>query len=174
MFYIFKCCIGAHVCIVGINMTLCKYAWWDNKEFVSDQSKKASTATFLFRTYERPVIPQAPLQDNIDHLHLAITSKLKSKSRGPSTLFFHHDCYRSLFQGKGRASRDCKSTMLEKQDFDWCNFHNMWDQCFDKNGDGVRISCKSALEFIMVTKSFCHWIWYSCKPSKDAPWKTHH
>ena len=94
---------------------------------------------FLFRTFERPVIPQARLQENIDQLRLAITSKLKSKSRGPLTLFFHHDCYRFLFLGKGRASEDGKSTMLEKHDFDHCNFHNSWDQCLDKNGDGVRI-----------------------------------
>lgn len=94
---------------------------------------------FLFRTFERPVIPQARLQENIDFLLLAITSKLKSKLRGPSTLFFHHDCYRFLFQGKGRANKDGKSTMLEKQDFDQCNFDNLWDQCLDKNGDGVRI-----------------------------------
>lgn len=81
----------------------------------------------------------------LDNLHqaktkmLTLPSKLKSKLRGPSTLFFHHDCYRFLFQGKGRANKDGKSTMLEKQDFDQCNFDNLWDQCLDKNGDGVRI-----------------------------------
>ena len=109
------------------------------KNLCQTKTKKAYTAMFLFRTYERPVISQARLQENIDHLLLAITSKLKSKSREPSTLFFHHDCYRFLFQGKGRASKDGKSTMLEKQDFGRCNFHNLWDQCLDKNGDGARI-----------------------------------
>ena len=29
--------------------------------------------------------------------------------------------------------------MLEKNDFDLCNFHDLWDECLDKNGDGVRI-----------------------------------
>ena len=128
---------------------------------------------FLFGTFERPVIPQARLQENIDRLLLAVTSKLKSKSRGPSTLFFHHDCYHFLFLGKGRASEDGKCTMLEKHDFDHCNFHNSWDQCLDKNGDGVRIKFPinvhmnlswSPKIYAVKNGTLVH-----CKPSKDAP-----
>jgi len=65
--------------------------------------------------------------------------KLKSKSRAPTVLSFHHDCYRFLFFGKGRPSKDGKSTMLEKDDFARCNFHDLWEQCLDKLGDGVGI-----------------------------------
>lgn len=94
---------------------------------------------FLFRTFQRPLIPQDRLQENIDWLLLAITMKLKSKSRGPTVLHFHHDCYRYLFSNKGGTSKDGKSTMLEKNDFAPCNFHDLREQCVDKNGDGVRI-----------------------------------
>lgn len=94
---------------------------------------------FLFRTFQRPLILQDRLQENIDRLLLAITTKLKSKARGPTVLHFHHDCYRYLFYNKGRASKDGKATMLENNDFALCHFHELWDQCVDKNGDGVRI-----------------------------------
>lgn len=96
---------------------------------------------FLFRTFQRPFIPQTRPQENIDHLLLAITVKLKSKSRGATALNFHHDCFQYLFFNKGRPNKDRKSTMLEKNDFALCNFHDLWDQCLDKNGDGVRIKC---------------------------------
>ena len=94
---------------------------------------------FLSRSFQRPFIAPARLQENIDRLLLAITMKLKSKSRAPTVLSFHHDCYRFLFFGKGRPSKDGKSTMLEKDDFARCNFHDLWEQCLDKLGDGVRI-----------------------------------
>ena len=55
------------------------------------------------------------------------------------TLFFHHECYWFLFQGKGWTSRSGKSIMLEKQDFEQWNFHNLWNQCFEENGNGARI-----------------------------------
>lgn len=29
--------------------------------------------------------------------------------------------------------------MLEKQDFEQWNFHNLWNQCFEENGNGARI-----------------------------------
>lgn len=46
----------------------------------------------------------------------------------------------SYFRGKaGRTSRSGKSIMLEKQDFEQWNFHNLWDQCFEENGNGARI-----------------------------------
>lgn len=94
---------------------------------------------FLFRTFQRPLIPQDRLQENIDRLLLAIKMKLKSKLRGPTVFHFHHDCYRYLFSNKGRTSKDGKSTMLEKNDSATCNFHDLWEQCVDKIGDGVRI-----------------------------------
>lgn len=86
------------------------------------------------RSFQRPFIAPARLQENIDRLLLAITMKLKSKSRAPTVLSFHHDCYRFLFFGKGRPSKDGKSTMLEKDDFARCNFHDLWEQCLDKLG----------------------------------------
>lgn len=81
----------------------------------------------------------ARLQANIDYLLHNITAKLKSKSRAPLSFCFEHDCFRFLFGGKGTLSRDGKSFMLKKGDFLGCNFFNNWDQCLDRNGDGVII-----------------------------------
>ena len=120
------------------------------------------TGMFLFRTFQRPFIPQALPQENIDHLLLAITVKLKSKSRGVTALNFHHDCFLYLFFNKGRPSKDGKSTMLEKNDFALCNFHDLWNQCLDKNGDGVRI------KFPLKVHLTLSWSPEISDPTKDA------
>ena len=65
--------------------------------------------------------------------------KLKSKARPPSSVSFHHDCYRHCFYGKGRLSQDGKSLFLDKQDFGEFNFFTGWDHCLDTNGDGIII-----------------------------------
>lgn len=45
----------------------------------------------------------------------------------------------SYYKGKVELAENSKYIMLEKQDFDQCNFHNLWDQCLDKNRYGTRI-----------------------------------
>ena len=74
----------------------------------------ADTMMLLSRTFDRPHIAGARLQENIDNLLMAIMGKLKSKSRGPTVFHFHHECFRVLFGGKGRHSGDGKSMMLER------------------------------------------------------------
>ena len=63
----------------------------------------------------------------------------------------------SYYMGKVELAENSKYIMLEKQDFDQCNFHNLWDQCLDKNRYGTRIKFpfKSAPEFVIVTKTYC-------------------
>jgi len=81
------------------------------------------------------------LIQNIDGLMCGIEQKLKSKSRSPAVIAFQHDCFRKLFHGKGRTSRDKKAIMLHKNAFSECldYFPQCWYQCLDKNGDGVEI-----------------------------------
>lgn len=95
--------------------------------------------------------------------------KLKSKSRAATVLSFHHDCYRFLFFGKGRPSKDGKSTMLEKDDFARCNIHDLWEQCLDKLGDGVRIKFPVKIHITLFSISR----WHPVEPTKDAPWETY-
>jgi len=97
--------------------------------------------------------------------------KLKSKSRAPTVLSFHHDCYRFLFFGKGRPSKDGKSTMLEKDDFAWCNFHDLWEQCLDKLGDGVRIKFPVKIHITLGWSPKCSAFQGGIlvNPTKDAP-----
>ena len=123
-----------HTRSVAVNRNCC-FSYYLSKT----ESEVTDITILLFRTFERPVIPESRLQENVDLLLQAITSNLKSKSRGLATFSFHHDCHRFLFKSKGRDSSDGKSRLLEKTDFDQCEFHSVWDQCLDKNGDGVRI-----------------------------------
>ena len=46
--------------------------------------------------------------------------------------------------------------MLEKNDFSICKFHEHWDQCLDKNGDGVRIQfpIKAHRSYLMLKMVF--------------------
>lgn len=76
---------------------------------------------------------------NLDALRVAVTTKLKSHSRNNLIFDFDHDCFRFLFFGKGKQSRDKKSILLEKEDFINCNFVDNWDVVLDVNGDGVMI-----------------------------------
>lgn len=93
----------------------------------------------MFRTYDRPPVNTERLHANLDTLLQAIVVKLKSKARPPSSVSFHHDCYRHCFYGKGRLSQDGKSVFLDKHDFGDFNFFTGWDHCADTNGDGVII-----------------------------------
>ena len=70
---------------------------------------------------------------------MAIISKLKSRGRLPSVIDFDHDCFRFLFHGKGKIAKDKLFSFYEQKDFNRCNFSTNWDQCLDKNGDGVKI-----------------------------------
>ena len=96
-------------------------------------------------------MPQSRLQENIDRLLVSISTKLKGKSRSPTILEFHSDCYRLLFDGKGEEHPDGKSRLLNKECFTVCNFHETWDQCLDKNGDGV------VIKFPIKLKPFISW-----------------
>ena len=95
----------------------------------------------FFRQYNKPPVPLERLIFNVDALICAIGQKLKSKSRSPVVIAFQHDCFRKLFSGKGRISRDQKAVMLEKDDFPVSDnyFPQGWFQCLDKNGDGAEI-----------------------------------
>ena len=68
-----------------------------------------------------------------------MTTKLKAKSRSKVILDFEHDCFRYLFNGKRRRSRDNKYLLLEKNDFVRCKFLENWDVILDRIGDGVSI-----------------------------------
>ena len=70
---------------------------------------------------------------------MAVTTKLKAKSKNKLILDFEHDCFRYLFYGKGRQSRDNKYLLLEKNDFVKCRFVDNWDVVLDRIGDGVSI-----------------------------------
>ena len=48
-------------------------------------------------------------------------------------LDFEHDCFRYLFNGKGRQSRDNKFILLEKDDFIKCRFMDNWDIVLEKS-----------------------------------------
>ena len=78
---------------------------------------------------------------NIDAFIFAVGQKLKRKTRSPVVIAFQHDCFRKLFSGKGRISRDKRAVMLEKDDFCQCNnyFPQGWFRCLDKNGDGAEV-----------------------------------
>jgi len=65
--------------------------------------------------------------------------KLKSKSRLPVVIDFDHDCFRVLFSGKGKKSRDGKYMLMGKNDFDDCNWDCDWDTIFNKNLEGSKI-----------------------------------
>ena len=79
------------------------------------------------------------LGKNLDFLRVAITTKLKAKSNNKLVIDFEHDCFRYLFYGKGRTSRDNKYLLLEKNDFRKCRFVDNWDIVFDRIGDGVTV-----------------------------------
>ena len=93
----------------------------------------------IFRSYDQPCIPPERLCRNVDSLQVAFTTKLKAKSRNKLILDFEHDCFRYLFYGKGRQSRDDKYLLLEKHDFIRCKFVDNWDVAIDRIGDGVAI-----------------------------------
>lgn len=111
----------------------------NNSGIVAQVCILADTIMLLARTFDRLPITGACLQENTDNLLMAIIAKLKSKSRGSTVFNFHHDCFRFLFGSKGRHSGDGKSMMLEREHFIMCNFPETWDQCLDKNRDGVKI-----------------------------------
>ena len=72
-------------------------------------------------------------------MRLSVLSKPKSKCRSNVILDFDHDCFRFLFWGKGRAGREKGYILLEKDDFERCNFPENWDRVIDCNGDGVKV-----------------------------------
>ena len=93
----------------------------------------------IFKIHDKPCIPPERLYRNVDSLRVAFTTKLKAKSGNKSILGFEHDCFRYLFYGKGRQSRDDKYLLLEKHDFIRCKFVDNWDVVFDRIGDRVAI-----------------------------------
>lgn len=94
---------------------------------------------FYCRTYEKPNVCSKRLQSHVDFLSHNITLKLKSKSNSSLSFHFNHDCFRFLLGGKGRPTQDGKGVLLDKADFASLNLPLGWDQCLDKNGDGVAI-----------------------------------
>lgn len=81
-----------------------------------------------------------------------MTTKLKAKSRNKLILDFEHDCFRYLFYGKGRQSRDNKYLLLEKNYFIRCEFVDNWDVVLDRTGDGVAIKYRVKVR-VFLTKS---------------------
>ena len=65
-------------------------------------------------------------------------------------LDFEHDCFRYLFNGKGRQSRDKKFILLEKDDFIKCRFMDNWDIVLVRIGDGVMVKYPVK---VLLTKS---------------------
>ena len=72
-------------------------------------------------------------------MRLSVLSKLKSKCRSNVILDFDHDCFRFLFCGKGMKGREKGYILLERDDFQRCNFPENWDRVIDCNGDGIKV-----------------------------------
>jgi len=75
----------------------------------------------------------------VDALRVSGLSKLKNKSRTNLVIDYEHDCFRSLFHGKGREAREKGYILLDKDDFSRCKLPENWDVVCDCNGDGVRV-----------------------------------
>lgn len=75
----------------------------------------------------------------VDTLRVSVLSKLKNKSRCNVVIDFDHDCFRSLFHGKGREAREKGYILLYEVDFSRCKLPEKWDLVCDSNGDGVRV-----------------------------------
>ena len=91
------------------------------------------------RCYDRPNVQHDRLQKNVDSFKVGMISKLRSNSRNNMIIDFGHDCFRYLFNGKGRQSKDKKYILLEKDDFSRCVLGYNWDIVLDIIGDGVMV-----------------------------------
>lgn len=75
----------------------------------------------------------------VDTLRVSVLSKLKNKGRSNLVINFDHDCFRSLFHGKGTEAREKGYILLYEADFSRCKLPENWDLVCDFNGDGVRV-----------------------------------
>ncbi|XP_028412495.1 uncharacterized protein LOC114535332 [Dendronephthya gigantea] len=113
--------------------------WKNYSAFENSWEHEENLTEDLIRSYDQPNIQPERLQKNLDTLHVGILLKLKSRSKKNITIDFDHDCFRYIFNGKGKQSKDGKYLLLDKADFDRCKFDGNWDTVGDKIGDGVRV-----------------------------------
>lgn len=83
-------------------------------------------------------------------MRLLVLLKLKSKSRFNVILDFDYDCFRFLFCGKGREGREKGYILLDRDDFERCNFFENWDRVIDCNGDGVKVKYLFKVRIFLV------------------------
>ena len=74
-----------------------------------------------------------------DTLRVSVLSKLKNKSRSNLVIDVDHDCFRSLFHGKGILAREKGYILLYQADFSRWKLPENWDLVCDSSGDGVRV-----------------------------------
>ena len=91
------------------------------------------------------------IQDARDSLACGILEQLKSKSMLPTVIPFRHDVFRYFFGGKGEISNERGAVLLEKSDFQICNFPRDWDKIADSIGDGLKI------DFPVKLRPFLSW-----------------
>ena len=64
-------------------------------------------------------------------------SLLKSRSTLPTIIPFRNDVFRYCFSGKGEKSNERGTVLLQKSDFQTCNFPSNWDRVIDAIEDGL-------------------------------------
>lgn len=106
-----------------------------------------------FRAFENPAlyVPDEIIQDSRDALACGILEQLKSRSILPTVIPFRHDVFRYFFGGKGEKSNQRGAVLLQKSDFQACNFPNNWDRVMDSIGDSL------AIDFPIKLRPFLSW-----------------
>ncbi len=78
-------------------------------------------------------------------------SLLKSRSTLPTIIPFRNDVFRYCFSGKGEKSNERGTVLLQKSDFQTCNFPSNWDRVIDAIEDGL------ARDIPVKLRSFLLW-----------------
>lgn len=94
-----------------------------------------------FRSYEKPNPPKREVHDCCSNLMHAIKDSLKCgcTRKNDFTVNFRLDCFKVLFDGKGRDDRSRRGCLYELSDFPDSFFNKNWYKFLDKHGEGYEV-----------------------------------